>query len=154
MPTTNGDLIYRCIRPVFFPHSLEMLAGTTNPIQRTTVSRFVHTLAAVDTSYWGPNRFDELTTTGPMSAVAVFPSLPPTPAQRASYYTVPKGDSKLEFSRVPDLGSLRPVTPIELTADRWSTTSSCVFPSMDPLDLPVWNEEREVKVPRPEANCG
>ena len=79
-----------------------------------------------------------------MSAAADFQFLPPTPAQRASYHTAPNGDSTLEFSWVPDLGSLHPVAPIELTADRSSTTSLLVFPPMDPLDVPVWNE---VKVP-------
>ena len=87
-----------------------------------------------------------------MSAAASFQFLPPTPAQRASYHTAPKVDSTLEFSWVPNLGSLHPVAPIELTADRSSTTSLLVFPPMDPLDMPVWNEEREVKVPQPEAS--
>ena len=71
------------------------------------------------------------------------------PAQSASYHTVPKGDSTLEFSWVPDLGYLHPVAPTH-TADRWSTAPTRVFPSMDPLDMPVWNEERKVKVPQPE----
>ena len=52
----------------------------------------------------------------------------------------------------PVLGSLRPVAPIKGTTDRWSTTSSLVFPSMDPLAMPAWNEEREVKVLQPEAS--
>ena len=99
-----------------------------------------------------PNRFDELTTTDPMSAVAGFQFLPPTPAQRASYHTVPKADSALELSWVPDLGSLHPVAPIELTADRSSAASSLVFPSVHPLDMMVWNQEIEVKVPQPEAS--
>ena len=146
----NGDLNYRYIRPVFF---LVMLAGNTNPFQKTTVTRFVHILAAIYRSYWGPNRpSDELTTTDPTSAVAGFQFLSPMPAQRASYYTIPTGDSALEFSWVPDLGSLHPVAPIELNADRWSTTSGLVFPSMDILAMQAWDEGREVKAPQPEAS--
>ena len=53
-PSINGDLNYRYIRPLFFPRSLVMLAGTTNPLQKTTVMRFVHILAVVHTSHWGP----------------------------------------------------------------------------------------------------
>ena len=98
-----------------------------------------------------PNRSDELTTMDVMSTIAGFQSLPPTPPQRALYHTVPKGDSKLEFSWVPDLGFLHRMVPIELAVDRWSTTSS---PPMNLLDVPVWNEEREVKIPQPEASHG
>ena len=56
MPSINGDLNYRYIRPVCFPRSLVMLAGTTNPLQNTAVTWFVHIPAAVDTSYWGPRQ--------------------------------------------------------------------------------------------------
>ena len=146
MPSINGDLNYRYIRPVFFPRSLVMLA-----IQKTTVTQFVHILAAVDTSYWGPNRSDELTTTDPGSAVADFRSLPPTLAQSASYHTLPMGDSTLELSWVPDLDFLHPVAPTH-AADRWNTASSFVVPLMDPLSMPVWNEENEVRVPQPEES--
>ena len=99
-----------------------------------------------------PNRSDGLTTTDPTSAVAGFRFLPPTPAQRTSYHTASKGDSAIEFSWVPDLGSVHPMALIELTAGRCSTTSSLIFPSVHPLDMPVWNEGREVKVPQPEAS--
>lgn len=51
-----SDLNYRYIGLVIFPRSLIMLAGTTNQIQKTTVRRFVHILATVDTSYWGPQQ--------------------------------------------------------------------------------------------------
>ena len=131
-----------------------MLASNTNLTQKTTSTRFVHTLATVDRSYLigEPNRSDKLTTTDPTSAVAGSRFLPPTSAQRASYHTTLTGNSALEFAWVPDLGSLHHLAPIELTADRWSTTSSLVVPSMDLLDMPAWNEEREVKVPQPEAS--
>ena len=99
-----------------------------------------------------PNRSDEPTTTNPTSAVADFLFLPPSPGQRASYHTTPKGNSTLESPWVPDLGSLHCVAPVEVTADRWSTTSSLVVPSMDPLAMPAWNEEREVRVSQPEAS--
>ena len=128
-----------------------MLAGNTNPIQQTTATRFVHILAAVDTTHWDPNRSDELTTTDPASVVAGFRFLPPTPAQSASYHTLPKGDSTLEFSWDPALGFLHPMAPTH-TADKWSTPSTLVFPTMDPLAMPVWNEEREVKVPQIEQS--
>ena len=132
-----------------------MLAGNyTNPIQKTTPTRFVlYQLRLIDL-IGEPNRSDELTTMDPVSAAAGFQSLPPTPPQRASYHTIPKGDSTLGFSWVPNLGFLHPVAPIELTADRWSTNSSLVFPPMNPLDIPVWNEEREVKVLQLEAGSG
>ena len=128
-----------------------MLASTTNQIRKTTVTRFVHILAAVERSHWEPNRFDQLTTTDPTSAVPGSRFLPPTSAQRASYHTTLTGDSALEFAWVPDLGSLHHLAPIELTADRSSAASNLVFPSVHPLDMSVWNEEREVKVPQPEA---
>jgi hypothetical protein len=88
----------------------------------------------------------------PMSIVAGFQFLPPTPAQRASHHTMPEGDSTLEYP----LGS-GPGFPASRGSDgghrdRWSTTSSLVFPSMDPLAMPAWDEEREVKVPQPEAS--
>ena len=114
-------------------------------IQKTTVTQFVHILAAVDTSYWGPNRSDELTTTDPGSAVADFRSLPPTLAQSASHHTLPMGDSTLELSWVPDLDFLHPVAPTH-------AASGLVFPSA--VDMPVWNEERVVKVPQLEATYG
>ena len=101
-----------------------------------------------------PNRLDAPTTTDPIPAVAGFRILPPIPARRASFHAIPIGDSTLEFSWAPDLGSLHPVAPIELTPDRWSTSSSLVCPSMDPLAMLVWNEGREVKIPQPEASCG
>ena len=54
MPPINGDLNYRYIRPVILlPRSLLMPVGNTNPIQKTSVTRFVRRLAVVDTSYWG-----------------------------------------------------------------------------------------------------
>jgi hypothetical protein len=86
-----------------------------------------------------------------MAIVAGFQVLPPMTTQRASDHTMPESDSTLEFPWVPGLGSLHPVAPIEVTADRWSTTSSLLFPSMDPLVMPACNKEREVKVPQPEA---
>ena len=129
-----------------------MLAGEINPIQKTTVTRFVHILARWIHLIGDPNRSDELTTTDPTSTVAGFRFLPSTPAQSASYHTIPNGDSTLESSWVSVLGSLHPVAPIEVNADGWSTTSGLVFPSMDLLDMPAWDEGREVKVPRPEAS--
>ena len=83
-----------------------------------------------------------------------FQSLPPTPPQRASHHTAPKDDSAFEFSWAPDLGFLPRVAPIELTTEWRSTNSSLVFLPMNPLDIPVWNEEREVKVPQLEASYG
>ena len=64
---------------------------------------------------------------------------------------MPEVDSTFEFPWRPDLGSLRPVAPMGVTADRWSADSSLVFPSMNPLAIPAWNREIEVKVPQPEA---
>jgi len=110
------------------------------PTQKTTITRFVHILAAVDRSYWGHNS-DELAAIDPMS-IGQF--LPPTATQRASHHTMPEGDSTLKYPCDLGLGSLHPVVPNEATADRWNTTSSLVFPSMDPLVMPEWNEEREV----------
>jgi hypothetical protein len=115
-----------------------------DPIQKKTIARFVHTLAAVDRSYWEYNS-NELTTMGPMSIVAGFQILPPMATQGASDHTIPEGDSTLEFPWVPGLGSWCPVAPIQVTADRRSATS------MDPLAAAAWSEEIEVKVPQPEA---
>ena len=111
----------------------------------------MHWLKLVDL-IGNPNRPDEVTATDHTFAVAGFRFLPPTPAQRASYHTTPKDDSTLEFLRVPDLGSLHRVAPIEVTANRWSTIPNLDFLSMDPLAMPGWNEEREVKVPQLEAS--
>ena len=153
MPSINGDLNYRYIRPVlYFPRSLVMLAGNTNPIQKTTTTRSVHILAAIDRPYWGSNRSDELTTMDPTSAVAGLRFLLPTPAQRASYRTAAEDDSTLGFPWDLDLGSLHRVAPIEVTADRWSTIPDLDFLSMDPLAMPAWDEAREVKVSQPEAS--
>ena len=58
----------------------------------------------------------------------------------------------LEFPWDLDLGSLRRVAPIEVTADSWSTIPILDFLSMDPLAMPAWNEEREVNVPQTEAS--
>ena len=126
-----------------------MLPGSPNPIRKTTVTRCVHILPAVDISYWEPNRSDQLTTTDPTSAVAGFHFLPPTPAQ---HHTIPKADSTLEFTWVPDLDSLHRMAPIEVTSNRWSTSPSLIFPSMDPLATSAWNEEKKVKVPQPETS--
>jgi len=120
-------------------------------IQKTTITRFVHILAAVDTTYWGHNS-DELAAIDPMSLVANFQFLPPTATQRASDHTMSAGNSTFESSRDLGVGSLHPVAPKEVTADRWGTTSSIVSPSMDPLAVPAWNEEREVRLPQPEAS--
>ena len=99
-----------------------------------------------------PNRLHEPITTNPTSAVADFSFLPPTPGQRASNHTTLMGNSTLESPWIPDLGSLDSMAPIEVTADRWTTTSSLVVPSMDPLAMLAWNEAREVKVSQPEAS--
>jgi len=131
----------------FFPHFLAMLG----PIQKTTITRFVHILAAVYRTYWEHNS-NELAAIDPMSIVANFQFLPPTATQRASDHTMPACNSALEYSCDADLGSLHPVAPKEVTADRWSTTSSIVPPSMDPLAVPAWNEEREVRLPQPGAS--
>jgi hypothetical protein len=128
--------------PHFSPpsHSPAML----DPIEKTTITRFVYTLAAVDSSYWEHNS-DQLITIDPMSIVANFQFLLPTTTQRASDHT---GNSTLEYSCDLSLGSLHPVVPQEVTADRWSTTSSLVFPSVDPLAVLAWNEETEVRLPQ------
>ena len=118
-----------------------MLPGNTNPVQKITITRFVNILTRPIDLIREPNRSGQLTTTDPRSAVAGFPFLPPTPDQRASYHTIPKGDSALELPWVPDLSSPHRVAPIEVTADRW-TTSSLVVPPMVPLAMPTWNEER------------
>jgi len=123
------------------------------PIQKTTITRFVRILAAVDRTYWEHNS-DELAAIDPMSPMANLQFLPPTATQRASDHMVPAGDSTLESSCDLGLGSLQPVAPKEVTVDRWGTTLSLVSPSisMDPLAVPAWNEEREVRLPRPEAS--
>ena len=128
--------------------SLVTMVPNTNPIQKTTITRFVHILAAVDGSYWEHNS-DELAKVDPISIVTGFEFLPPTATQRASDHTIPKGDSTLEFSCDSGLGSLHPMAPIEVAADRWSTTPSLVF---DPPVMSAWNEAGEVKVPQPEAS--
>ena len=126
----------------FFLRSLAM----PNPIQKTTITRYVHMVAAVDRPYWGYNS-DELAKIDPMCVVTGFPLLPPTATQRLSDHTIPEVYSTLEFPWAPDLGSLRPVASMGVTADRWSADSSLVFPSMDPFAVPAWNGEIEVKVP-------
>ena len=128
----------------FFPRSLAMLHTT----QKTTITRFVQILPAVDRSYWEHNS-DELAAIDPMSIVAGFQFSPPTTTQRAS---IPEGESAIEYSGDMGPSSLHPVAPMEVTADRWSTTSSRVFPSMDPLAMLAWDEERKVRVPQPEAS--
>jgi len=128
----------------FSPRSLAMLDTT----QKTTITRFVQILPTVDRSYWEHNS-DELAAIDPMSILAGFQFPPPTATQRAS---MPEGDSTIEYSCDVGPSSLHPVAPIEVTADRWSTTSSRVFPSMDPLTMLTWDEEREVRVPQPEAS--
>jgi hypothetical protein len=89
----------------------------------------------------------------PMSAVAAFQSPPPT-RDRGASYMMPEGDSSIEYPWVLDLGFLDPVAPMEVTADRWSTTSNLGFPSMDPLAVRSWNEVRMANVPQPEASYG
>ena len=117
-------------------------------IQKTTITRFVQILPAVDRSYWEHNS-DELAAIDPMSILAGFQFPPTTATQRASK---PEGDSTIEYSCDMCPSSPHPVAPIEVTADRWSTTSSRVFPSMEPLAMLAWDEEREVRVPQPEAS--
>jgi len=107
--------------------------------QKTTITRFVHILAAISITYW--EHSDELTMIDPMSNFQV---LPPTATQRASDHTIPEGGSTLEYLCGLGLGSLHPVAPKAVTVDRCSTTSGLVFTSMDPLAMPAWNEEREV----------
>jgi hypothetical protein len=119
-------------------HSFAML----NPIQKTTITRFVHILVTVDRSYWEHNS-DELATIDPMAIVQFARS---TATQRASDYTTSEVDSTPEYPCDLGLGSLRPIAPKEVTANRWSTASRLVF-SMGPLAMPNWDEEREVKVP-------
>jgi len=128
----------------FFPRSLAMLHTT----QKTIITRFVQILPVIDRSYWKHNS-NELAVIDPMSIVAGFHFPPPTATQRAS---MPEGDSTIEYYCDMGPSSLHPVAPIEVTADRWSTTSSRVFPSMDPLAMLAWGEEREVRVPQPEAS--
>ena len=122
-----------------------------NPILKTTITRYVHMVDALDRPYWGYNS-DELAMIDPLCVVAGFPFLPPTATQRSSDHTMPEVDSTLEFPWVPDLGSLRPVAPMGVTADKWSADSSLVVPSVNPLAVPAWNGEVEVKVPQPEAS--
>jgi len=117
-------------------------------IQKTTITRFVQILPTVDRSHWEYNS-DELAAIDPMSILAGFQFPPPTATQRAS---MPEGNSIIEYSCDVGPSSLHPVAPIEATTERWSTTSSRVFPSMDPLAMLAWDEEREVRVPRPEAS--
>jgi len=131
----------------FSPHFLTMLG----PIQKTTITRFVHILAAVHRTYWEHNS-DELAAIDPMSLVANFQFLPPTATQRASDHTMSAGDSTLGSSCDLGLGSLHPVAPKEVTADRWSTTSSLVSSPVDPLAVPAWNEESEVRLPHSGAS--
>jgi len=119
-----------------------------DPTQKTAITRFVHILTSIGVSYWGHNS-NELAAIDPMS---IFQFLPPTATQRASDHTMPEGDSTLEYLCDLGLGSLHPVAPKEVTTDRWNTTSSLVFPSMAPLVMLAWNEEREVWVPQPKAD--
>jgi hypothetical protein len=121
-------------------HSLAML----EPIQKTTMSRFAHILAAVDRTHWEHNS-DELTTIDPM-AIVQFP--PPTATQRASGYTIPEADSTLECPCDLGLSTLHPFAPQEVTANRWSPDTRLAFP-MGPLAMPNWDEERKVKFPFP-----
>ena len=114
----------------FFPRSLAM----PNPILKTTITRYVHMVGALDRPDWGYNS-DELAKIDPMCGVAGFRFLPPTATQRPSDCTMPGVDSTLEFPWVPDLGSPHPVAPMGVTADKWSADSSLVFPSSDPLLL-------------------
>ena len=111
----------------------------------------MHILAAVHRTYWEHNS-DELAAIDPMSLVANFQFLPPTATQRASDHTMPAGDPTLGSSCDLDVGSLHPVAPKEVTADRWNTASSLVSPSMDPLAVPAWNENRDVRLPQPGAS--
>jgi len=99
-----------------------------HPIQKTTITRFVNILAIVDKSYWGHNS-DELTTIDPMSIVQ---SLPHAETQGGSDHTVPEGDPAFEYPYDLGLGSLHPVPPEEVTANRWSAAPSLVFSSMNP----------------------
>ena len=100
----------------------------------------------------GEHSSDELAKVDPMSIITGFRFPPPTATQRASDHTMLRGDPTHELPWGSDLGSLPPVTPMAVAADRWSITSSLVFPSMDPLVMPAWNEAGEVKVPKPEAS--
>ena len=124
-------------------------------IQNTAVMRFVLILYWLRLSHLigDPNRSDELTAMDPTSAVAGVRFLTHTPAQSAPYDIVPRGDSTLDFPWFPDLDFLHPVVPTQ-QADRWSNAPTLVFPSVDPLNTPAWNEEREVKVPQSEASYG
>jgi len=128
----------------FFPRSLAMLHTT----QKTTITQFVQILPTVDRSYWEHNS-NQLAAIDPMSILAGFQFPPPTATQRASTL---EENSTIEYSCDMGPSSLHPVAPIEVTADRWGTTSSRVFPSMGPLAMLAWDEEREVRVPQPEAS--
>ena len=128
----------------FFPRSLAMLDTT----QKIIITRFVQILPVVGRSYWEHDS-NELAAIDPMSILAGFQFPPPTATQRAS---MPEGNSIIEYSCDVGPSSLHPVAPIEATTERWSTTSSRVFPSMDPLAMLAWGEEREVRVPQPEAS--
>ena len=121
----------------------------SNPNQNATITRYVHIVAAVDRPYWGYNS-DELAKIDPMCVVAGFRFLPPTATQRPSDHTMPEVDSTLEFPCGPVLGSRHLVRPMGVTtmgviAERWSADSSLVFPSLDPLAVPAWNGEMEVR---------
>ena len=122
-----------------------------DPILKTTITRYVHIVAAVGRPYQGHNS-DELAKIDPMRVVAGFPFLPPTATQRPLDHTMPGGDSTLGSPWGPDLGPLQPVAPMGVHADKWSTNSSLVIPSMDPVASPAWNKEIEVKVSQPEAS--
>ena len=123
----------------FFLRSLAM----PNPTQKTTITRCAHMVDAFDRPYWGYNS-DELAKIDPMCPIAGFPFLPPTATQRPSDHTMPEVDSThstLEFLWGPDLGSLHTVAQMGVTAFGWSANSGLAFPSMDPLAMPVWNQE-------------
>jgi len=124
----------------FLPRSLAMLDTT----QKTTITRFVQILPAADMS-----DSNELAAIDPMFIVAGFQFPPPTGTQRAP---MPEGSPTIAYSCDVGPSFLHPVAPIGVTADGWSTTSSRVFPSMDPLAMLAWGEEREVRVPQPEAS--
>jgi len=87
----------------------------------------------------------------PPSPVAGLKSLTLTGAQSAEHCMIPQGNSPTQYLWDLDLGPLDPLAPIDIAADR-STTSDLVFPSMDTLATQLFDEGREVKAPQSESS--
>ena len=93
----------------------------------------------------GVDRSDQLTTMAPTPTVADFKPLSPTDAQRTSQ---PEIDTFIQYL---DLSPLYPLAQVDIAADR-NPSSGFVFLSMDPLATQIFNERRDVEVPRSESN--